>query len=99
MDSKNQQNQGQSAGQSASGSGTTGQDPVYGQQKGQFDARFSEEPHVIQDRLRAMGASAQDLLVIGKRQDGSPFAWSTGDQDATRELAKTAAPVLADLNS
>lgn len=67
---------------------------------GKIDARFSEEPHVITDRLRTtMNNSLDgDFLVIGKRQDGSPFAWSTGDADATKELAKVAAPVLADLD-
>jgi hypothetical protein len=65
---------------------------------GKVDARYSEEPHVITDRLRStMANSAQgDFLVIGTRQDGSPFAWSTGDENKTLELAK-ASPVLAEL--
>lgn len=77
---------------------TAGQRQTYGEGKGQFDARFKEEPHVITDRLRSMGTNLDNVLVIGQKADGSPFAWSTGDEDATRELAKQAAPVLADLN-
>lgn len=71
------------------------QERNYGQGAGQFDARFKEEPHVITDRLRSMGTSLDDVLVIGRKQDGSPFAWSTGDETKTLELAKAAAPVLA----
>lgn len=69
---------------------------------GKIDTRFNEEPHVITDRLRSTMANSLDgdFLVIGKRQDGSPFAWSTGDQDATKELANSVGtPVLAELGA
>lgn len=67
--------------------------------QGKVDARYGEEPHVITDRLRSTMANAAqgEFLVIGKRQDGSPFLWGTGDEERTRELAKEAAPVLANL--
>jgi hypothetical protein len=66
-----------------------------------LDARYSEEPHVITDRLRTTMANAAsgDFIVIGKKQDGSPFLWSSADQDKTQELAKVAAPVLAGLEA
>jgi hypothetical protein len=91
---KNQNQQG-TAGQQASG--------FSGQRTGAqvLDARYSEEPHTITDRLRStMNNSLDgDFIVIGQKQDGSPFLWSSGDQTKAQELAKVAAPVLAGLDT
>jgi hypothetical protein len=68
-------------------------------QQQDVDARFNEEPHVIFDRLRPLTAGqGGDFTVIGQKPDGSPFMWSTTDKDSQRELAKSAAPVLAGLS-
>jgi hypothetical protein len=64
-----------------------------------IDGRFSQEPHAIYDQLRPLtsGTAGTDFVVMGRKQDGTVFAWSTGDKERTEELAKQAAPVLAGL--
>jgi hypothetical protein len=81
--------------QSGIGSGTTASQP--GNQ--QIDGRYGEEPHVITDRLRSTMANAAqgDFVVLGKKQDGSPFLWSTGDQAVAKDLAKSFAGELTGL--
>lgn len=87
------------------GQGTTGQQASgFGSQRTgaqPLDARYGEEPHVITDRLRTtMGNAAQgDFIVIGQKQDGSAFLWSSADESKVQELAKVAAPVLAGLET
>lgn len=66
-----------------------------------IDARYGEEPHVVTDRLRStMNNSLDgDFIVIGLKQDGSPFLWSSADQAKSQELAKVVAPELAGLSN
>jgi hypothetical protein len=80
--------QGSTTGQQATGFGSsrTGSQPL--------DARYSEDVHTIADRLRPMASADSNLIVIGQKQDGSPFLWATGDKQVTADLAKQVAPEL-----
>lgn len=63
-----------------------------------LDARFSEDSQAVSERLRqTMLTEDAKFVVIGQRQDGTAFAWSNSDENKTQELARAAAPVLANL--